>query len=60
MPSARKEDFLVLETIGKGNFGTCQRIMRKADKKVRASAVFRRLFWSAPHFVLILCLLCLS
>jgi hypothetical protein len=33
-PSARKDDYLALETIGKGNFGTCQRIMRKADKKV--------------------------
>lgn len=33
MPSS-KEDYIVLETIGQGSFGTCQKIMRKADKKL--------------------------
>jgi hypothetical protein len=35
MPSA-VADYTVLETIGKGSFGTCRKVQSKKDGKVRA------------------------
>lgn len=37
MPSGKLEDYVVLETIGSGSFGQCQKIRRKGDGKVRHS-----------------------
>ena len=31
---AKLEDFEVLQTIGTGSFGTCRKVLRKADGKV--------------------------
>ena len=32
--STSYDDFLVLESIGTGTFGTCSKVMRKSDRKV--------------------------
>lgn len=39
MPCGKLEDYAVLETIGSGSFGQCQKIKRKLDGKVITSLI---------------------
>ena len=34
MPGGKKEDYMIIESIGSGTFGQCQKIRRKSDGKV--------------------------
>lgn len=40
--TARIEDYDVLATIGTGSYGTCKKIRRKADKKVKVHASVKK------------------
>lgn len=47
--AAKVEDYEVLATIGSGSYGTCKKIRRKLDKKVRTKAL-TIFFTSMKHY----------
>lgn len=40
MPACTLDDFEIVCTIGSGSYGTCKKVRRKKDRKVRITNIF--------------------